>query len=79
MIRATVRPPYTKYGIVGANSGLISAANVPFGGVKESGYGREGGPEGLEGYMVTKRVSHKLSLDVPSGGFGGVAPRRAGP
>ena len=35
-----------EYGIVGANPGIISAANAPFGGVKESGYGREGGAVG---------------------------------
>ncbi len=44
------------YGIVGANSGLISAANVPFGGVKESGYGREGGAFGIDEYLDVKYV-----------------------
>ena len=34
---------------------------APSGGVKDSGYGRAGGPEGLEGFLVTKRVSHKLA------------------
>jgi succinate-semialdehyde dehydrogenase / glutarate-semialdehyde dehydrogenase len=45
-----------EYGIVGANSGLISAANVPFGGVKESGYGREGGEVGIDEYLDVKYV-----------------------
>ena len=45
-----------EYGIVGANSGLISAANVPFGGVKESGYGREGGAFGIDEYLDVKYV-----------------------
>jgi succinate-semialdehyde dehydrogenase / glutarate-semialdehyde dehydrogenase len=45
-----------EYGIVGANSGLISAANVPFGGVKESGYGREGGEVGIHEYVDVKYV-----------------------
>jgi succinate-semialdehyde dehydrogenase / glutarate-semialdehyde dehydrogenase len=44
------------YGIVGANSGMISAANVPFGGVKESGYGREGGDFGIDEYLDVKYV-----------------------
>ncbi len=44
------------YGIVGANSGLISAPNVPFGGVKESGYGREGGDFGINEYLDVKYV-----------------------
>jgi succinate-semialdehyde dehydrogenase/glutarate-semialdehyde dehydrogenase len=45
-----------EYGIVGANSGLISAPNVPFGGVKESGYGREGGEVGIDEYVDVKYV-----------------------
>jgi succinate-semialdehyde dehydrogenase/glutarate-semialdehyde dehydrogenase len=45
------------YGIVGANTGIISAANVPFGGVKESGYGREGGSQGIDEYLTVKYVS----------------------
>jgi len=46
-----------EYGIVGANSGIISAANAPFGGIKESGYGSEGGIEGLQAYMNIKFIS----------------------
>lgn len=45
-----------EYGIVGANAGIISAANAPFGGVKESGYGREGGSVGIEEYLDVKYV-----------------------
>ncbi len=45
-----------EYGIVGANAGIISAANVPFGGVKESGYGREGGSVGVDEYLDVKYV-----------------------
>ena len=45
-----------EYGIVGANTGIISAANVPFGGVKESGYGREGGSVGIDEYLDVKYV-----------------------
>jgi succinate-semialdehyde dehydrogenase/glutarate-semialdehyde dehydrogenase len=44
------------YGIVGANAGIISAANAPFGGVKESGYGREGGSVGIDEYLDVKYV-----------------------
>ncbi|KAG9123921.1 succinate semialdehyde dehydrogenase NADP+ linked [Ceratobasidium sp. 392] len=43
-------------GMVGTNTGLISQAQVPFGGVKESGLGREGGPHGIDEYMNTKLV-----------------------
>jgi len=46
-----------EHGIVGINTGLISAANVPFGGVKHSGYGREGGRVGIDEYLVTKYVA----------------------
>jgi hypothetical protein len=42
------------YGIIGANTGIISAANAPFGGVKESGYGREGGSQGIDEYLAVK-------------------------
>ena len=45
-----------EYGLVGANEGLISSTEVPFGGVKESGLGREGGKYGLEEYMEIKYI-----------------------
>jgi succinate-semialdehyde dehydrogenase / glutarate-semialdehyde dehydrogenase len=38
----------------------VRLAETPFGGVKESGYGREDGTEGLACYTVTKNVSHKM-------------------
>src|SRR5919201_2083026 len=44
------------YGIVGANAGIISAPNAPFGGVKESGFGREGGAVGIDEYLDVKYV-----------------------
>jgi succinate-semialdehyde dehydrogenase/glutarate-semialdehyde dehydrogenase len=47
-------------GILSINHCGGSLPQAPSGGFKESGYGREGGPEGLEGFLVTKRVSHKL-------------------
>jgi len=43
-----------QYGIVGLNTGLISTEVAPFGGVKESGYGREGSRYGLEDYTEIK-------------------------
>ena len=46
-----------EYGIVGANDGLPSTAQAPFGGLKESGFGREGGHEGIEEYLDTKYIS----------------------
>ena len=46
-----------EYGIVGANDGIISSAAAPFGGIKESGYGREGGPQGIDEYLDVKYVS----------------------
>jgi len=47
-------------GIVSVNHCGGSVPNAPSGGVKESGYGKEGGPEGLAGYLISKRVSHRL-------------------
>jgi succinate-semialdehyde dehydrogenase/glutarate-semialdehyde dehydrogenase len=44
-------------GMLGLNRGLVSNAAAPFGGVKESGFGREGGPEGIEEYLSTKYVA----------------------
>jgi succinate-semialdehyde dehydrogenase/glutarate-semialdehyde dehydrogenase len=41
-------------GMVGINTGIISTAEVPFGGVKESGLGREGSHEGIEEWLETK-------------------------
>ncbi len=43
-----------EYGMVGINTGMISTAVAPFGGVKESGFGREGSRMGMEEYLVTK-------------------------
>lgn len=43
-----------EYGMVGINSGIISTAVAPFGGVKQSGIGREGGAAGIEEYVSTK-------------------------
>jgi succinate-semialdehyde dehydrogenase / glutarate-semialdehyde dehydrogenase len=44
-------------GMIGVNHFGISMAEIPFGGVKESGYGSEGGSEGIDGYLVTKSVT----------------------
>jgi succinate-semialdehyde dehydrogenase / glutarate-semialdehyde dehydrogenase len=45
-------------GMVGINNFMISMPEAPFGGVKESGHGSEGGIEGLDAYLSTKLVSH---------------------
>lgn len=45
------------YGVIGWNDGGPSAAHAPFGGMKQSGYGREGGIEGIEPYLETKYLS----------------------
>ncbi|MGI8726117.1 MAG: NAD-dependent succinate-semialdehyde dehydrogenase [Solirubrobacterales bacterium] len=44
-------------GMVGLNQGMVSNAGAPFGGVKASGVGREGGNEGIEEYLETKYVA----------------------
>ena len=43
-----------EYGMVGVNTGAISNAAAPFGGIKESGYGREGSSHGIEDYLTLK-------------------------
>jgi succinate-semialdehyde dehydrogenase / glutarate-semialdehyde dehydrogenase len=47
-------------GMIGFNQGMVSNAGAPFGGVKQSGFGREGGPEGLKEYLETKYVALNL-------------------
>ena len=44
-------------GMIGLNQGLVSNAGAPFGGVKASGFGREGGREGIDEYLETKYIS----------------------
>jgi succinate-semialdehyde dehydrogenase/glutarate-semialdehyde dehydrogenase len=47
-------------GMIGLNQGVVSNAQAPFGGVKQSGFGREGGYEGIEEYLDTKYVAINL-------------------
>ncbi len=47
-------------GMVGLNQGMVSNPAAPFGGIKQSGFGREGGPEGIEEYLETKYVAVNL-------------------
>jgi succinate-semialdehyde dehydrogenase / glutarate-semialdehyde dehydrogenase len=47
-------------GMVGLNQGMVSNPAAPFGGVKQSGFGREGGHEGIEEYLETKYVAVNL-------------------
>jgi succinate-semialdehyde dehydrogenase/glutarate-semialdehyde dehydrogenase len=47
-------------GMVGINTGLVSNAAAPFGGVKQSGFGREGGDEGIEEYLDVKYMALAL-------------------
>ena len=44
------------FGIVGVNAGIVSSEVAPFGGVKQSGLGREGGRPGIEEFLETKYV-----------------------
>ncbi len=50
-------------GLLGLNGCNLAAAETPFGGVKHSGWGSEGGSEGVEGYLVTKFVSEEAVAD----------------
>jgi succinate-semialdehyde dehydrogenase/glutarate-semialdehyde dehydrogenase len=52
-----------QYGMVGLNTGLISTTVAPFGGVKESGLGREGSSFGMAEYLETKLVCTEVSAD----------------
>ncbi len=46
-----------EYGVVGVNNSRLGAVNIPLGGVKQSGYGKEGGRLGLEEFLETKLIS----------------------
>jgi succinate-semialdehyde dehydrogenase/glutarate-semialdehyde dehydrogenase len=54
--RANLLGDAIEAGMVGINTFAISIADAPFGGVKESGFGSEGGKEGLETYQVVKAI-----------------------
>lgn len=54
--RANLLGDALEAGMVGINNFAISVVDAPFGGVKESGFGSEGGPEGLDSYMVVKAI-----------------------
>ncbi|MCV0397977.1 MAG: NAD-dependent succinate-semialdehyde dehydrogenase [Rhizobiaceae bacterium] len=45
-----------KYGLIGVNEGIITTAEAPFGGLKQSGLGKEGGHQGIEDYLDTKYI-----------------------
>jgi succinate-semialdehyde dehydrogenase/glutarate-semialdehyde dehydrogenase len=44
--------------MLGINFTLLTGPETPFGGIKDSGHGSEGGSEGLEEYLVAKYVAH---------------------
>ena len=50
-------PSQLQYGMVGVNTGKISTPLAPFGGVKQSGMGREGSDEGLDSYLETQYIN----------------------
>ncbi len=47
-------------GVVGVNNMVVATTEAPFGGIKQSGYGRENGLEGIEAYLVTKYINFTL-------------------
>jgi succinate-semialdehyde dehydrogenase/glutarate-semialdehyde dehydrogenase len=58
--RAITMSEALEYGMVGVNQGIVSNPAAPFGGVKSSGVGREGGFEGIDEYLETKYVGIAL-------------------
>jgi succinate-semialdehyde dehydrogenase/glutarate-semialdehyde dehydrogenase len=58
--RAIAMSEALEYGMVGVNQGIVSNPAAPFGGVKASGVGREGGFEGIDEYLETKYVGIAL-------------------
>ncbi len=49
-------------GVVGVNQPFKPSPQIPFGGVKQSGYGRESGIEGLRGYLHAKSISINMEV-----------------
>lgn len=49
-----------EYGMVGLNTGIVSNPAAPFGGMKSSGFGREGGPEGIEEFLEIKYLGIQM-------------------
>ena len=60
LTRAVMVAEKLQTGMVGINTGIVSNPAAPFGGVKASGLGREGGAEGIDEYLETKYVGIKL-------------------
>ncbi len=60
LTRAVTVAERLESGMVGINQGIVSNPAAPFGGIKASGLGREGGPEGIEEYLETKYVGIAL-------------------
>jgi len=60
--RANVLAEGIEAGNLSINTLEASVAETPFGGVKESGYGREGGTEGLFNYTIVKNISHSMTI-----------------
>jgi succinate-semialdehyde dehydrogenase/glutarate-semialdehyde dehydrogenase len=54
--RANLLGDALESGMVGINTFAISMADAPFGGIKDSGFGSEGGPEGMDAYLDTKAI-----------------------
>jgi len=63
--RATRVTEALGYGIVGLNTGLVSTEVAPFGGIKESGFGREGSHLGVDDYLEVKMVCRSVAPAVP--------------
>jgi succinate-semialdehyde dehydrogenase / glutarate-semialdehyde dehydrogenase len=53
-------------GMVGINQGIVANAAAPFGGIKQSGLGKEGGPEGIDAYLTTKYIALEGAPAAPS-------------
>ncbi len=57
---ATLASEAMEAGMIGVNEVLLASAEAPFGGIKESGLGREGGSQGIQDYLEAKFIKTKL-------------------
>lgn len=64
--RAVMTVEALDVGMIGINETLLATAEAPFGGIKQSGFGREGGSLGILDYLVSKYTRHRLTPRVPA-------------
>jgi acyl-CoA reductase-like NAD-dependent aldehyde dehydrogenase len=61
LVNALADPALGFLAQIGINTGMLSACESPFGGINESGFGKEGSAMGIEEYLITKAINIDIS------------------